>query len=164
MKKPHQRRLCLDLAWSLFAISIQRNGVFTLYKHQVVVFFYFLQPMQLRRWKVEVDGWPKIECKPFHLCQKNVSPRPGKFRELLYMGTLCVSGRAWSRSIVEAVLSKRLSITWTTNNDASTEEAKSRADPAGVEGISKAHNHGFTVSTHREPNGSHNATQSWGNI
>lgn len=114
-------------------------------------------------------GPPQSRCKQIQHTKKThrpVSKHSMKVRSLqsvLYVGAFSMGGRAGSRGIVETVFAKCLRITRAADDDAPTKEAKSRPDPAGVQRVSKAHNHRFTVSAHREPDRSHDTTQCWEN-
>lgn len=80
----------------------------------------------------------------------------------LHVCALCMGRGAGSRGVVEAVFTKRLGISWAADDDAATKEAESRAYPARVQGVAKAHNGGLTVGTHRKPDSCNNTTHGWG--
>lgn len=75
-----------------------------------------------------------------------------------------MSRGAGTRRVVETIFAKRLGISSAADDDTATHKAQHGTDPARVQGVAKAHDGGLTVGAHREPDGGHNGTESWGDM
>lgn len=88
--------------------------------------------------------------------------RPWRCRGPSDVGALSVGRGAGARGVVEAVFAEGLGVPRAADDDAATEEAEGRADPARVQRVAEAHDGGLAVGADGEPDGGHDAAHGWG--
>jgi len=81
-----------------------------------------------------------------------------------HVSTLGVGRGAGSRGVVETVFTERLGISRAADDDAATEEAEGRADPARVQGVAKTHNGGLAVGADGKPDRGNDTAHGWGEM
>lgn len=88
--------------------------------------------------------------------------RPWRCRGPSHVGALSVGRGAGARGVVEAVFAEGLGVPRAADDDAATEEAEGRADPARVQRVAEAHDGGLAVGADGEPDGGNDAAHGWG--